>query len=105
MTYVYILESESTAGQRYIGVREDLKQRVTDHNRGHSPHTAKFVPWRLRFYAAFANKDVAHAFERYLKSGSGREFAFFYRRTQRKRRTLLPTASLRCASDRLRMNL
>lgn len=75
MFYVYLLESLSTSGQRYVGFTTDLKQRFNDHNAGHSPHTAKFKPWRLVTYTAFSDRAKAESFERYLKSGSGHAFA------------------------------
>ena len=37
--------------------------------------TSKYGPWRLRTYIAFSDEKSALAFERYLKSGSGRAFA------------------------------
>jgi len=73
--YVYLLISVRRNDQRYIGVTTDLKQRLSDHNRGISPHTAEFVPWRLVTYLAFSDQRKASAFERYLKSGSGHAFA------------------------------
>lgn len=36
---------------------------------------AKFTPWELVAYFAFTEKEKAAAFEKYLKSGSGRAFA------------------------------
>jgi hypothetical protein len=39
-----------------------------------SPHTKKFCPWELLAYFAFKSKAIAAAFEKYLKSGSGRAF-------------------------------
>lgn len=75
MFYVYLLESESAPGQRYIGVTTDLKFRLADHNSGRSPHTSKFPPWRLVTYIAFSDEAKAKAFELYLKSGSGHAFA------------------------------
>ena len=75
MRYVYLLESETAAGQRYVGVTSDLKQRLADHNTGKSPHTSKYAPWRLVTYVGFSNEQKAEAFERYLKSGSGHAFA------------------------------
>ncbi len=75
MHYVYLLESEAFGGQRYIGLTTDLKQRLADHNGGKSPHTSKFLPWRLVTYVAFSDIEKARAFERYLKSGSGHAFA------------------------------
>jgi predicted GIY-YIG superfamily endonuclease len=75
MYYVYLLQSEPHPDQRYIGFTTDLKARVANHNAKRSRHTSKFVPWRLIAYFAFRSKDAAVAFERYLKSGSGRAFA------------------------------
>jgi predicted GIY-YIG superfamily endonuclease len=75
MHYVYLLRSESRPKEEYIGCTTDLKKRLLDHNRGDSPHTSKFVPWRIFAYFAFAERQTAIAFERYLKSGSGRAFA------------------------------
>jgi len=46
-----------------------------DHQDGRSPHTAKFAPWLMVAYFAFVAENTAVAFERYLKSGSGRAFA------------------------------
>jgi putative endonuclease len=75
MFYVYLLESLSMPGQRYVGFTTDLKKRLNDHNAGKSPHTAKFKPWRLVTYIAFSDRANAEGFERYLKSGSGHAFA------------------------------
>ena len=75
MRYVYLLQSESAIGQRYVGVTFDLKRRLADHNSGKSSHTSKYVPWKLVTYVAFTDEHKAEAFERYLKSGSGHAFA------------------------------
>ena len=75
MFYTYVLESESYPNQRYIGHTEDLRQRVKDHNGGKTAHTAKYRPWHVKFYAGFETLELACAFERYLKSGSGHAFA------------------------------
>lgn len=73
--YVYLLESETAQGERYVGVTSDLKRRLAEHNGGKSGHTAKFLPWRIVTYVAFSNQAKAASFERYLKSGSGHAFA------------------------------
>lgn len=75
MSYVYILQSLSHPDQFYTGLYNDVAARLNAHNSGQSPHTAKFKPWRLLSYHYFENPDTAAAFERYLKSGSGRAFA------------------------------
>jgi len=74
MWYVYIIRSESFPEQEYIGATEDLKRRLPEHNAGRSAHTAKFKPWKLVWYCAFPDKYKALAFEKYLKSHSGRAF-------------------------------
>jgi len=75
MFYTYILESVSAPGELYRGHTEDLKRRVAEHNEGKCPHTSKFLPWKIRFYAAFETLALAQEFERYLKSGSGHALA------------------------------
>ena len=75
MWYVYLLESDAVAGQRYVGVTADLERRLTEHNTGKSIHTSKFAPWRIVTYVALSEANKAASFERYLKSGSGHAFA------------------------------
>jgi putative endonuclease len=75
MKYVYLLESINFPGETYIGLAEDLRKRLAAPNAGQSLHTKKFKPWRLVTYLAFSDEDKAVAFERYLKSSSGRAFA------------------------------
>jgi putative endonuclease len=75
MHYVYLLQSEAFPGQRYVGLTTDLRRRLAEHNAGKSPHTSKYLPWRLVTYVAFSNEQKAEVFERYLKSGSGHAFA------------------------------
>lgn len=74
MTYVYLIESVHSRPQHYVGITKDLKQRVADHNEGKSSHTSKFKPWNLVMYLGFADEQTALAFEKYLKSGSGKAF-------------------------------
>ena len=73
--YVYILVSEADAIIHYTGVTQSMRERLRDHNRGACPHSAKYRPWRLETAIAFSSEVKARSFERYLKSGSGREFA------------------------------
>jgi putative endonuclease len=75
MNYVYILQSLSHPEQFYTGLCQDVEARLAAHNAGQSPHTSKFKPWRLLSYHYFQQPETAAAFERYLKTGSGRAFA------------------------------
>ena len=73
--YVYILIDTETEMHHYVGFTQDLSERLAKHNAGEVPHTSKFKPWRIQTAIAFDCKEKAVAFEDYLKSGSGREFA------------------------------
>ncbi len=75
MFYTYILESVAIRGEFYRGHTDDLKRRLVEHNAGKCPHTSKFKPWKMKFYAAFETLEKAREFELYLKSGSGHAFA------------------------------
>jgi predicted GIY-YIG superfamily endonuclease len=73
--YVYILRSEADASRHYTGCTADLAKRLAKHNKGEVFHTAKHRPWIVETAIRFRSKEKAHKFEKYLKSGSGREFA------------------------------
>lgn len=75
MYYVYLLQSQSHPEEHYTGFTTHVQERLKKHNEGGSPHTAKYRPWKLIAYLAFEQKETAIAFEKYLKSGSGRAFA------------------------------
>ena len=74
MKYVYILESLDSQ-HFYVGITDDLRARLAKHNAGSVTHTSKHGPWKIRTYVAFSDAGQAIAFEKYLKSGSGRAFA------------------------------
>jgi putative endonuclease len=59
----------------YVGLTDDVPARLAKHNAGDVSHTSKYGPWRLKTYVAFSDEGQAIAFEKYLKSGSGRAFA------------------------------
>ena len=73
--YVYILQSEIDQKRFYVGFTEDLDSRLKAHNSGNVPHTSKYKPWHIKTAIAFADRQKAIDFERYLKSRSGRAFA------------------------------
>jgi putative endonuclease len=75
MHYVYMLRSAEVDGHFYVGVAEDLRARLAKHNAREVSHTAKYAPWVIKTYIAFSDKAQAFAFEKYLKTGSGRAFA------------------------------
>ena len=74
-TVVYILRSDRDPRRYYTGVTSDVKTRLAWHNAGQNTHTARDRPWSLIVAIDFSTEPAALAFERYLKSGSGRAFA------------------------------
>lgn len=59
MYFVYLFRSEAFPNQTYSGFTTDLKARLATHNAGGSVHTAKYRPWKLTSYHAFADKRRA----------------------------------------------
>jgi putative endonuclease len=70
--YAYILKLINNS--YYHGSSSDIQQRLQDHERGIVKSTKDLRPVKLVFYAAFATKIKAVAFEKYLKSSSGHAF-------------------------------
>ena len=58
-----------------MGFTTDLNKRLVKHNNGEVIFTSKFKPWKIKNAFAFTEKEKALAFEKYLKSHSGRAFA------------------------------
>jgi predicted GIY-YIG superfamily endonuclease len=73
--YVYILTSAEPLGHYYIGLTANLAERLGQHNRGLVAHTSAYRRWKIKTAMAFRDRERAAAFEKYLKSGSGRAFA------------------------------
>ncbi len=72
MHYVYILRLSNNT--YYVGLTKNLEQRIKKHNEGGVPSTAKYGPQQLVWYSVFTNKEKAIAFEKYLKTASGKAF-------------------------------
>ncbi|MBT3292683.1 GIY-YIG nuclease family protein [Candidatus Peregrinibacteria bacterium] len=70
--YVYIIENQW--GKHYIGLTDDIKRRLSEHNDGKNISTRKLKPWYLIYFSGFLDRRKAAEFELYLKSGSGRAF-------------------------------
>ncbi len=72
MYYVYILLQNN--GQHYVGSTPDLKNRVSEHERGYAESTKNLRPLKLVWYCGFEDRLAALRFEKYLKGGSGTAF-------------------------------
>jgi putative endonuclease len=73
--WVYVLRSVVDRERYYVGVTSDAVARLAEHNTGVCRHTNKYRPWQLHVRIEFPDERRASAFEKYLKSGSGRAFA------------------------------
>ncbi len=72
MWNVYVLKCSD--GKPYTGCTDDLEERLLRHKNGYIPATKDRRPIELISYFALQDKYKAFAFEKYLKSGSGRAF-------------------------------
>lgn len=66
MYFVYLLKSEKTGGF-YIGCTNDLKKRISEHNKNQSYYTKKYSPWKLIYFEGYVSKDDAFRREKSLK--------------------------------------
>ncbi len=74
MYYVYLLESNQDKSW-YVGFTPDSPQRrLSKHNAGLVYYTKRKLPWRLIYYEAYLLEKDATGREKFLKSGSGRNY-------------------------------
>ena len=78
MYCTYVLENPGK--KHYTGSTEDINERLAMHN-DIVPEKAKFHrttyrkgPWRVIFLKEFDNRESALGFERFLKTGKGRDW-------------------------------
>ena len=70
----YVLYSEKFM-KHYTGYTSNLEKRLLSHQElGNKDWTTKFRPWKLIFTKEFSCKSDAMKFEKWLKTGSGRDF-------------------------------
>jgi predicted GIY-YIG superfamily endonuclease len=70
--HVYILLCAN--GHYYVGCTSDLEERMVRHAKGLVHYTKDKLPVKCVADFSFPDKYKAFAFEKYLKSGSGRAF-------------------------------
>ena len=73
MHYCYILKSLKDSSY-YTGSTKDLKARLAKHNHKEVTYSSSKAPFKIAWYGAFESKELALAFEKYLKSSSGLAF-------------------------------
>jgi len=70
---VYILYTEKY-NKHYTGFTSDIENRLLSHNVLGKGWTAKYRPWKLIFSKEFNTKKDAMEYEKWLKTGVGRDF-------------------------------
>ncbi len=70
--HTYVLISDQ--GFHYTGSCADLNRRLENHRKKTTHFTKKGTNWRLIYSKEFATRSEAIKHEKWLKSGSGREW-------------------------------
>jgi putative endonuclease len=70
---VYILFSEKYK-KHYTGYTSNLEMRLESHNKLGNDWTARYRPWKLIFAKEYSHKSDDMHYEKWLKTGVGREF-------------------------------
>jgi putative endonuclease len=58
----------------YVGMTNNLDERLNRHNKGWDKTTSSYAPFRLLYEESFDDRASARIKEKYLKSGVGKEF-------------------------------
>jgi putative endonuclease len=73
MYILYILYSESF-NRFYVGYTNDLKRRLSEHNRKKGKFTDAGIPWILVHSESFSKKKDAMNREKFIKSKKSKQF-------------------------------
>ena len=73
MIVVYAIRSLSR-NYTYVGMTNDFKRRIEEHNNGENRSTKAYRPFALIYSEEFPDRISARIKEKYLKSGVGKEF-------------------------------
>jgi len=73
MYSVYVLVSQNR-NYIYVGLTDNVKRRVGQHQAGKEKTTKVFRPYNLVLIETYASRAEARAREKFLKGGSGKEW-------------------------------
>ena len=76
--YTYVLQS-AVDDSRYIGVTENLKRRLVEHNSGGTSSLKAKLPVTLEYFEAYKSKRLARKRELQLKQSSWHKKQLFSR--------------------------
>jgi putative endonuclease len=72
MFFVYAIKS-IRRNYIYVGLSNDVERRIFEHNKGYNKTTKPYRPFKKLFMKVFDTRAEARKFEKYLKSGCGKE--------------------------------
>ena len=73
MFFVYAIKS-SIRNYIYVGLTNDFERRFNEHNSGQNRTTKAYRPFKLVVLEKFSTRIEARKREKFLKTGSGKEF-------------------------------
>jgi len=73
MWHIYVLKSLKD-GKFYVGMSENPKRRLLDHNSGMTQSTRSRRPFEIIYEEECGDRKIARKKEKYMKSGAGRKF-------------------------------
>ncbi|OGD81404.1 hypothetical protein A2572_01230 [Candidatus Collierbacteria bacterium RIFOXYD1_FULL_40_9] len=71
--YTYVIQSQNN-GDLYVGWTNNLKQRLSRHNKGLVRATKPNIPWVFVYFEGCLSKEKAIEREKSLKTGFGRKY-------------------------------
>ena len=73
MYSIYVIQS--LVDQRlYVGMSENVTRRIKEHNNGRVFSTKGYRPWKIVYTETIGDRSQTRIREKYLKSGSGKEW-------------------------------
>ncbi len=60
----------------YVGITENLDDRIRRHNKGYNKSTKKYAPFKLIYSEIVSNGTEARQREKFLKSSTGKRFLY-----------------------------
>ncbi len=70
--HVYVIEGKEKF--RYTGMTKNLEHRFHEHNSGYNRSTKNHRPYKIIYQRTFPDSVEARKHEKYLKTGSGRDY-------------------------------
>jgi putative endonuclease len=70
---VYVLSNQHNS-DLYVGITNNLRRRLKEHNTGTSRYTKAFIPWKVIYEEKHPDYSAARTREKYLKTAAGKKF-------------------------------